>query len=332
MAQAALRGLRTQRLEDELNRRRFERHGLGQLGFDGEQRPGRAARLPRPRLRRARRARSSRRRGASSRREDQRLLEAFAASAATALATAESAAAERQRQRLAAAEAERGRWARELHDETLQGLAALRLQLTAAARPTTRPRSTPSIRRRWTSSTSRSPALRNLITELRPAALDQLGLDGRARGPGRPRPARRARRRRRDRPRLRAAARHRTPHRRDRDRGLPGRPGGADQRAQARGGHARRGEGPRRPRAVDVIVRDDGRGLRSRGRDDGLRPGRHARARRTDGRHARGQLVTFGGHDRAPAPADTSPSGRPAACRRRRLADSISVAFPEPGQ
>jgi hypothetical protein len=43
-------------------------------------------------------------------RDDQRLLEAFAASAATAVATAESVRSERRRQRLAAAEQERARW------------------------------------------------------------------------------------------------------------------------------------------------------------------------------------------------------------------------------
>ena len=67
--------------------------------------------------------------------EDQRLLEAFATSAATAVATAHSAASELQRQRLAAAEAERGRWARELHDETLQSLAAAAPQLGNRSTP-----------------------------------------------------------------------------------------------------------------------------------------------------------------------------------------------------
>ena len=66
--------------------------------------------------------------------DDQLLLEAFAASAATAVATAQSAADERRQQRLAAAEAERTRWARELHDETLQALGNLRLILAGARR------------------------------------------------------------------------------------------------------------------------------------------------------------------------------------------------------
>ncbi len=41
------------------------------------------------------------------------------------------------RERMNAAEAERARWARELHDETLQGLAALHVQLASRVRPST---------------------------------------------------------------------------------------------------------------------------------------------------------------------------------------------------
>ncbi len=63
--------------------------------------------------------------------DDERLLEAFAASAATAVATAQSAAEESLRRSLAASEAERSRWARELHDETLQELASVRVLLSA---------------------------------------------------------------------------------------------------------------------------------------------------------------------------------------------------------
>ena len=54
--------------------------------------------------------------------DDEPLLQAFAASAATAVATARTVEEQRLRDAMRAAEAERRRWARELHDDTLQGL------------------------------------------------------------------------------------------------------------------------------------------------------------------------------------------------------------------
>jgi signal transduction histidine kinase len=108
--------------------------------------------------------------------EDASLLEAFAASTATAVATAESVASEQQRQRLAAAESERGRWARELHDETLQAFAALRLQLSAAQRATTPNAFARAVGEAIAQIDTEITNLRALITELRPAALDELGV------------------------------------------------------------------------------------------------------------------------------------------------------------
>src|ERR671927_1801226 len=66
--------------------------------------------------------------------EDERLLQAFAASAATAVATAQNASEEALRRSIEASESERSRWARELHDETLQQLAGLRVMLSGARR------------------------------------------------------------------------------------------------------------------------------------------------------------------------------------------------------
>ena len=59
------------------------------------------------------------------------MLRTFALSAATAVALAQSVQADRLRSSLAAADAERRRWARELHDETLQSLGGLRLLLAS---------------------------------------------------------------------------------------------------------------------------------------------------------------------------------------------------------
>jgi signal transduction histidine kinase len=109
--------------------------------------------------------------------EDRRLLEAFGASAATALATARSAAEERVKKTIEAAERERSRWARELHDETLQALAVLRMQLSSALRQET-PGALEQAGRAAVQQISNEIAnLRSLITELRPAALDQIGLE-----------------------------------------------------------------------------------------------------------------------------------------------------------
>jgi signal transduction histidine kinase len=107
---------------------------------------------------------------------DEQLLMSVAASAATALATARSVAATRLHWSLEAAEQARARWARELHDETLQGLSGVRMVLSAGlawnelgalkrAAETAEDHLGEEVRK-----------LRDLIAELRPAALDDLGL------------------------------------------------------------------------------------------------------------------------------------------------------------
>jgi GAF domain-containing protein len=65
--------------------------------------------------------------------EDALVVEGIAASAATGVATAQGVAEHALRGSLRAAERERHRWARELHDQTLQDLAGLRLMLDALA-------------------------------------------------------------------------------------------------------------------------------------------------------------------------------------------------------
>jgi signal transduction histidine kinase len=175
VASAALRSRETQYLADHLNRARFEQHGGGQLGLSG--RDGLVVPLVfRDRAYGVIVALEHLSEGAFTA-EHQRLLEAFAASAAAAVATAQSAADERRRQRLAAAEAERTRWARELHDETLQALGNLRLTLAGARRSGERETMVTAIEQALAQLEQDISTLRALITELRPAALDQLGLE-----------------------------------------------------------------------------------------------------------------------------------------------------------
>ena len=175
VASAVLRTGTTQRLDVELNRVRFDQHGVGRFGVDADaglvvplvfrnhglgvliavdglgERPAFTA-------------------------EDQRLLEAFAISAATAVATAHTTASELHRQRLAAAEDERGRWARELHDETLQSLAGLRIVLSGARRTGGLQVLEDVVVRAIDDLDEGISNLRALVTDLRPAALDDLGL------------------------------------------------------------------------------------------------------------------------------------------------------------
>jgi PAS domain S-box-containing protein len=108
--------------------------------------------------------------------EDERLLLGAAASAGTAIATAQSVGRDRVRRTMQASENERRRWARELHDETLQALAGLRVLLSSAQRG-----DDDRLFRRATSDAldqldTEIESLRVLISELRPAALDELGL------------------------------------------------------------------------------------------------------------------------------------------------------------
>jgi signal transduction histidine kinase len=114
--------------------------------------------------------------GAPFTEDDEQMLRTFAASAATAVAMAQSVQADRLRSSLAAAEAERSRWARELHDETLQGLGGLRVLLSSALRRGDPARAQEAMREAVEHIEREIENLRAMITELRPAALDELGL------------------------------------------------------------------------------------------------------------------------------------------------------------
>jgi signal transduction histidine kinase len=108
--------------------------------------------------------------------EDERLLEGFAASAATAVATAQTAASEGLRRSIEASERERQRWARELHDETLQELAGLKVLLSGALRTD----DLATVHRILTTAVEQIDTeitgLRRMITDLRPATLDTFGV------------------------------------------------------------------------------------------------------------------------------------------------------------
>jgi signal transduction histidine kinase len=108
--------------------------------------------------------------------EDEQMLRTFAASAATAVALAQSVASDRLRSSLAAADTERRRWARELHDETLQGLGGLQLLLSSALSHDDLDIAHGAMREAVAHIEREIENLRSIITELRPAALDELGL------------------------------------------------------------------------------------------------------------------------------------------------------------
>lgn len=108
--------------------------------------------------------------------EDERALEAFAASAAIAVATAQGVEAHRLHDTMAAAESERRRWARELHDETLQGMASLKLVLNRALR-VGQDEAPGLVVSALAQLESEIAGLRTIIADLRPAALDELGLE-----------------------------------------------------------------------------------------------------------------------------------------------------------
>jgi signal transduction histidine kinase len=107
---------------------------------------------------------------------DKEALKAFATSVAQRLAAERSVEIERLRYGMEARERERTRWAREIHDESIQGMGALRLRLANA-----RDIDDPSAMREAVDVVldglgNEIDGLRHLITELRPAALDDLGL------------------------------------------------------------------------------------------------------------------------------------------------------------
>lgn len=95
--------------------------------------------------------------------------------AAVAIGNARSVAAARLREAIAAAEHERRQWARELHDETLQGLAFLRFALGSARDDPGRLRK--AIPGALDQIDLEIANLRALISDLRPDSLDEMGVE-----------------------------------------------------------------------------------------------------------------------------------------------------------
>lgn len=106
---------------------------------------------------------------------DEELLRTFAASAANAVAIKRSVESDRLRAAIAAADDERRRWARELHDQTLQALGGLRV-LLVSARKRLDGEGTAQIDQAIEDVEVEIDNLRGIITDLRPAVLDDLGL------------------------------------------------------------------------------------------------------------------------------------------------------------
>jgi two-component system, NarL family, sensor histidine kinase DevS len=175
VASAAIRTRRSQRLSEELNLSRFQQHGAGHLGL--EVRDG----LIVPMIFRGQiegvLAALDMEHGPSFTPAQQQLLESFADSAAMAVGSAQSAADQRRRQRLAATEAERSRWARELHDETLQALAGVRLGLASARQSGKTELISRAVDEAIEQLQADMDSLRALIADLRPGALDELGVE-----------------------------------------------------------------------------------------------------------------------------------------------------------
>jgi signal transduction histidine kinase len=116
------------------------------------------------------------RRDGNFRRPDREALSAFAESVAVRLAAERSVEIERLRYGMEARERERTRWAREIHDESIQGIGALRLKLANARDLEDRDALAAAVDDALEGLGNEIDGLRHLITELRPAALDDLGL------------------------------------------------------------------------------------------------------------------------------------------------------------
>jgi signal transduction histidine kinase len=107
---------------------------------------------------------------------DREALQAFSTSVSQRLVAERSVEIQRLRYGMEARERERTRWAREIHDESIQGMGALRLRLANARDIDDPAKLREAVDMVLDGLGNEIDGLRHLITELRPAALDDLGL------------------------------------------------------------------------------------------------------------------------------------------------------------
>jgi signal transduction histidine kinase len=107
---------------------------------------------------------------------DRDALQAFSTSVAQRLIAERSVEIQRLRYGMEARERERTRWAREIHDESIQGMGALKLRLANARDIDDPEKLREAVDVVLDGLGNEIDGLRHLITELRPAALDDLGL------------------------------------------------------------------------------------------------------------------------------------------------------------
>jgi two-component system, NarL family, sensor histidine kinase DevS len=108
--------------------------------------------------------------------DDVLAIDSFATAASTAIYAARSIEDEKMRLSIASSDRERRRWARELHDETLQELGALNVMLESALQVDDHVAAREALMRSNEQVERMIAGLQGLITELRPAALDHLGV------------------------------------------------------------------------------------------------------------------------------------------------------------
>jgi signal transduction histidine kinase len=110
-------------------------------------------------------------------RDDVLALESFGTSVATRIVAARALQDERVSLSISYSERERKRWARELHDETLQELGALNVMQQSALQVDDADTARRALAKSNELVGQIISGLQGLITELRPAALDQLGVE-----------------------------------------------------------------------------------------------------------------------------------------------------------